>query len=37
VPWLDQGVAVALIGYDLAPQVRMDAIVDQVRAGLAWL
>jgi arylformamidase len=36
-PWLDQGVAVALIGYDLAPQVRMDAIVDQVRAGLAWL
>ena len=36
-PWLDHGVAVALIGYDLAPQVRMDAIVDQVRAGLAWL
>jgi arylformamidase len=36
-PWLERGVAVALIGYDLAPEVRMDAIVDQVRAGLAWL
>jgi arylformamidase len=36
-PWLERGAAVALIGYDLAPAVRMDAIVDQVRAGLAWL
>jgi arylformamidase len=36
-PWLDRGAAVALIGYDLAPAVRMDAIVDQVRAGLGWL
>lgn len=36
-PWLERGVAVALIGYDLAPDVRMDAIVEQVRAGVAWL
>ena len=36
-PWLERGVAVALLGYDLAPEVRMDAIVAQVRAGLAWL
>jgi arylformamidase len=36
-PWLERSTAVALIGYDLAPEVRMDAIVDQVRAGLAWL
>jgi arylformamidase len=36
-PWLEQGVAVAMLGYDLAPTVRMDAIVAQVRAGLAWL
>ena len=26
-PWLERGVAVALLGYDLAPTVRMDAIV----------
>ncbi|HLT01273.1 MAG TPA: alpha/beta hydrolase [Geminicoccaceae bacterium] len=36
-PFLEQGAAVALIGYDLAPEVRMDAIVGQIRAGLAWL
>jgi arylformamidase len=36
-PWLKRGVAVALLGYDLTPTVRMDAIVAQVRAGLAWL
>jgi arylformamidase len=36
-PWLERGVAVALLGYDLAPEVRMDAIVAEVRAGLAWL
>ena len=36
-PWLERGVAVALIGYELAPAVRMDVIVEQVRAGLAWL
>jgi arylformamidase len=36
-PWLERGVAVALIGYDLAPAARMDAIVAQVRAGITWL
>ena len=36
-PLLERGAAVALIGYDLAPSVRMDAIVAQIRAGLAWL
>ena len=36
-PFLERGAAVALIGYDLAPTVRMDAIVAQIRAGLAWL
>jgi arylformamidase len=36
-PFLERGAAVALLGYDLAPQVRMDAIVAEVRTGLAWL
>jgi arylformamidase len=36
-PLLERGAAVALLGYDLAPAVRMDAIVAEVRAGLAWL
>jgi arylformamidase len=36
-PWLERGAAVAMLGYDVAPTVRMDAIVAQVRAGLAWL
>jgi arylformamidase len=36
-PLQERGAAVALIGYDLAPAVRMDAIVAQLRAGLAWL
>jgi arylformamidase len=36
-PFLERGAAVALIGYDLAPAVRMGAIVAQVRRGLAWL
>jgi len=36
-PLLERGAAVALLGYDLAPQVRMDAIAAEVRAGLAWL
>jgi arylformamidase len=36
-PFLERGAAVALIGYDLAPTVRMDAIVAQIRAGFAWL
>ena len=34
---LAAGAAVALIGYDLAPTVDMDAIVGQIRRGLAWL
>ena len=36
-PLLAAGAAVALIGYDLAPAVDMDAIVGQIRRGLAWL
>jgi arylformamidase len=36
-PLLERGAAVALLGYDLAPEVRMDTIVAEVRAGLAWL
>jgi arylformamidase len=34
---LAAGAAVALIGYDLAPAVNMDAIVGQIRRGLGWL
>jgi arylformamidase len=36
-PLLERGAAVALLGYDLAPEVRMDTVVAEVRAGLAWL
>ena len=36
-PLVERGAAVALIGYDIAPTVRMDAIVAQIRTGLAWL
>ena len=36
-PFLERGAAVALIGYDLAPAVRMDAIIAQIRTGIAWL
>lgn len=36
-PLIEAGAAVALIGYDLAPEVGMDAIVGQIRAGIAWL
>lgn len=36
-PLLARGVAVALLGYDLAPAVDLDTIVDQARAGFAWL
>ena len=32
-----RGVDVALVGYDLCPGVTLDALVDQVRAALAWL
>ena len=36
-PLVEAGAAVALIGYDLAPAVDMDAIVGQIRKALAWL
>jgi arylformamidase len=36
-PLVAAGAAVALLGYDLAPAVRMDQIVAEMRAGLAWL
>jgi arylformamidase len=36
-PLVAAGAAVALLGYDLAPAVTMDAIVAQIREGLAWL
>jgi acetyl esterase/lipase len=31
------GINVALIGYTLAPQKRLDGIVDEIRAALDWL
>jgi acetyl esterase/lipase len=31
------GINVALVGYTLAPQKRLDGIVAEIRAGLAWL
>lgn len=36
-PLVEAGAAVALIGYDLAPAVDMDAMVGQMRAAIAWL
>jgi arylformamidase len=36
-PLIAAGAATALLGYDLAPEVDMDAIVAQVRAGITWL
>lgn len=36
-PLVAAGAAVALLGYDLAPAVRMDRIVAEIRTGLAWL
>ena len=36
-PLVTAGAAVALLGYDLAPAVSMDAIVAEIREGLAWL
>jgi arylformamidase len=36
-PLVEAGAAVAMIGYDLAPAVDMDAIVLQIRQALAWL
>jgi len=31
------GINVALLGYTLAPEARLDSIVDECRNGLAWL
>lgn len=36
-PFLAAGIAVAVVGYDLAPAVDMDRITDQVRDALLWL
>jgi arylformamidase len=36
-PLVEAGAAVALVGYDLAPAVDMDTIVDQIRHAIAWL
>jgi arylformamidase len=36
-PLVEAGAAVALLGYDLAPAVRVEQIVEQMRQGLAWL
>jgi arylformamidase len=36
-PYAERGVAVALLGYDLAPAVGVDAIVLQVLRGIEWL
>jgi acetyl esterase/lipase len=34
---LARGINVALVGYTLAPAVRLDEIVGEVRAGIRWL
>jgi arylformamidase len=34
---VEAGAAVAMLGYDLAPAVDMDAIVRQIRHAIAWL
>ena len=36
-PLIEAGAAVALLGYDLTPEVDMDAIVAQMRSGIAWI
>lgn len=36
-PWLDAGVAVAIVNYGLAPATPLDEIVAQTRRSLAWL
>jgi arylformamidase len=36
-PFVEAGAAVAMLGYDLAPAVDMDAIVRQIRHAIAWL
>jgi acetyl esterase/lipase len=34
---LAHGIHVAFVGYTLAPDIRLDGIVDEVRAAIAWL
>ncbi len=36
-PYTEQGIAVALLGYDLAPAVTLPEIVAQTEAALRWL
>lgn len=36
-PFVGHGVNVALVGYDLCPDIDLGGIVDQVRAACAWL
>jgi arylformamidase len=37
VPFLAQGIAVAVVNYDLCPDVTIAAIVDECRRAMAWL
>jgi arylformamidase len=34
---LAHGISVALVGYTLAPQIRLDGIVAEIRTALAWI
>jgi arylformamidase len=36
-PLVEQGIAVAVVNYDLCPDVSISAIVDQCRHAVAWL
>jgi arylformamidase len=36
-PYLEKGIAFASLNYDLAPQVGVDEILQQIRSALAWL
>jgi arylformamidase len=36
-PYVEAGVAVALLGYPIAPEAGMDEIVASIRAALVWL
>lgn len=36
-PYVQRGVSVALIGYDLAPKVRLTEIVEQCKNAMRWL
>lgn len=36
-PYVTQGVAVAMIGYGLCPDVTMDALIGHAQAGLDWV